>query len=258
MREIQDDFDQYLEQGDVLYGREDWDGALRTYDRALRAARDMEDRAEAFCALGDTLLAQARAGDAWHMYAKAVDLDPDGAVGHCGMADVCFERWDLDRALALLRVALARDPELARAHYLMGLVLERFGQAAAARRRFHRAVRLDPDSFALPLQVDGPAFDEALSDALRDVPRDVQQAMADLDLSVEDVPSKDDGRVLREHDIGPMVPGLLLEPEGEGGRPRLVLYRQNLAKVATTREALVEEIRRTIVGELSDDPAVAV
>lgn len=258
MDKILQDFDALLEGGDRLYSSEEYEDALDAYERSLRAASDDTQRAESYCALGDALLALGRGGEAIFMYEKAVDLDADFAGGYCGQADVHFERWEFQHARELLALALARDPDYARAHYLYGLILEKCGEHEAARQRFRKASALDPEYYASPLELDPEEFAPLVSQALRGLPSSARKLVANVAIELRLLPDPEDAPSLRELDISPQVPALLYEsvepadPLDPTDSMRLVLFQRNIEKLAASREAIVAEVQKGIMYELSD------
>jgi len=94
---------------------------------------------------------------AWHlapqMFRRAIELDPDYAQAHAGLADALTElllwrlakREDvLDEALAASRRALALAPDLAECQVAHAHVLSLAGDHEAAVAAFERAIALDP------------------------------------------------------------------------------------------------------------------
>ncbi|TWI10228.1 TPR end-of-group domain-containing protein [Aerolutibacter ruishenii] len=94
---------------------------------------------------------------AWHlapqMFRRAIELDPDYAQAHAGLADALTElllwrlaqREDvLDEALAASRRALALAPDLAECQVAHAHVLSLAGEHDAAVAAFERAIQLDP------------------------------------------------------------------------------------------------------------------
>ena len=93
----------------------------------------------------------------WHhapqMFRRAIELDPDYAQAHAGLADALIElllwrlarREDvLDEALAASHRALELAPELAEVHVAHAHVLSLAGEHDAATAAFERAIALDP------------------------------------------------------------------------------------------------------------------
>jgi adenylate cyclase len=90
------------------------------------------------------------------MYRRAIEIDPDYAQAHAGLADVLTELllWRfarpedvLDEALAASHRALELAPELAEAHVAHAHTLDFSGEHDAAAREFERALELDPDLY---------------------------------------------------------------------------------------------------------------
>lgn len=94
---------------------------------------------------------------AWHlapqMFRRAIELDPDYAQAHAGLADALTELllWRLakreevlDEALAASRRALALAPDLAECQVAHAHVLSLAGDHDAAVAAFERAIALDP------------------------------------------------------------------------------------------------------------------
>ncbi len=89
------------------------------------------------------------------MFARAVEVDPDYALAHAGLADCgaylymhVFGQDDMrDAALTAARRAVALDPELAQARVSLGLALSLTLDHVASEREFERAIELDPRLF---------------------------------------------------------------------------------------------------------------
>lgn len=89
------------------------------------------------------------------MFERAIELDPDFARAHAGVADCCsflYMYWDsstanLEAADASSRRALELDPTSAEAHTSRGVALTLRQDHAAASREFETALKLDPKLF---------------------------------------------------------------------------------------------------------------
>ena len=86
------------------------------------------------------------------MFARAIEIDPDYARAHAGIADCCSFLYmycdastaNLERADSTSRKALELDPELADAHVARGLAVSLKRQYDEAHREFETAIRLNP------------------------------------------------------------------------------------------------------------------
>ena len=89
------------------------------------------------------------------MFERAIELDPEYALAHAGVADCCsflYQYFDaspanLKRADAASLRALELAPALAEAHASRGLAVSLSGRFEEADREFEMAMRLDPKSF---------------------------------------------------------------------------------------------------------------
>jgi serine/threonine protein kinase/Flp pilus assembly protein TadD len=92
---------------------------------------------------------------ACEMFGKAIDVDPEYALAHAGVADCCSflyiywgsHREDLERAEAASQKALSLDPDLAEAHAARGLAVSLSKRYDEAEREFEMAIRLNPNLF---------------------------------------------------------------------------------------------------------------
>jgi serine/threonine protein kinase/Tfp pilus assembly protein PilF len=86
------------------------------------------------------------------MFNRAIDVDPEYALAHAGVADCCsllymyFDARDLNLRQADLasRKALELEPDLAEAHVARGLAVSLSKRYDEAEREFEAAMRLDP------------------------------------------------------------------------------------------------------------------
>ncbi len=89
------------------------------------------------------------------MFAKAIEIDPDYAMAHAGIADCCSllnmyypsNECDLEQADSASQKALELDPDLPEAHAARGFALWQMKCADDAIREFETAIRLDPKQF---------------------------------------------------------------------------------------------------------------
>jgi adenylate cyclase len=90
------------------------------------------------------------------MFRRAIELDPDYAQAHAGLADSLVDllMWRLvrpedvlDEALAAGKRALELAPDLAEAHVARGNTLSLAGDAGAATSTFERAIALNPELY---------------------------------------------------------------------------------------------------------------
>ncbi len=102
--------------------------------------------------------ARQTTGQAWRqaasMYRRAIEIDPDYAQAHAGLADILAQQmlWRhahptevLAEASAAASRALDLAPDLAEAHVAQGHIRSLSGDASGANRSFERAIELNPE-----------------------------------------------------------------------------------------------------------------
>jgi len=240
--------------------RDDVEEALSLLRRASRLARGDDPALEGELALleGQAL---GRLGD------------PRGALSRItearrrlpGDADVLLERalalFELCRfedADAELDEALRLAPDDAWAHHAKGRVAERLGRAEEAGRSFARARALAPEDFPEPVALSPEAFEQAVEDALVQMPEPVRRYLGNVAITVEDLPSEEE-LLASEPPLSPSILGMFRGaplPHKESQDPwshfpsSISLYQRNLEAFARDREELVDEIGVTLVHEV--------
>ncbi len=126
-------------------------------DQTRRLARRSTENSESFQYYLNGLAALNGEGDgrekAREFFAKAIELDPDFALGY---AELAWLYWGdanatgdpsqiMPKARAAAEKALAIDPELAKAHVAMAVVHEYEFDWASAEREYRRAIELSPN-----------------------------------------------------------------------------------------------------------------
>ena len=189
---------------------------------------------------------------------EALALAPDHLDAMLERAFALFELLRLEEARRQLEEALARAPDEAWAHQQLGLLAERRGDLAEAGRRFTRARKLDPRAFPRPVTVSRAEFQRLAEAALEEIPEPVRRHLANVPITVEDLPSDDDlgGGDTR---LSPTILGLFRgAPYGQKASAdpwshlpsAIVLFQRNLERAAASRRELQEQIAVTLVHEV--------
>jgi predicted Zn-dependent protease with MMP-like domain/Flp pilus assembly protein TadD len=238
---------------DLERGRE----LARSAARLARKAGDGALEGEAAWLEGAALTDLGRPDEALALLDAAARALPDATGVHLDRGIALYElcRWDEARQ-ALIRAEEA-DPDDAWTQHHLGLVAERRGEANEARRRFDLARKLAPDDFPRPIELSKAAFDAAVEEAFAKLPEQVRRYLANVAVTVEDLPSEDDLRAA-DPPLSPGSLGMFRGPaygRGEGDPwthlpSSIVLYQRNLERLARSREELAEEIRVTLVHEV--------
>lgn len=104
----------YMNEGLALERHGDFDGAITSYQLALR---DEPANVKVLQYIAIALSRTGRIEEAIRHYRRAIELQPDLAGAHYGLAFLLRRRGDTERAAEHLRAFLAkppRDPEMAR------------------------------------------------------------------------------------------------------------------------------------------------
>jgi predicted Zn-dependent protease with MMP-like domain/Flp pilus assembly protein TadD len=239
--------------------RADLEHGLALARQGLKRARKADDAScTAALALtaGQALSALGEAAEALPFLARAAGAEPEWAIPRLEQGIALYELCRFAEAERALLEAARLDPEDAWIHQHLGLVLERRGDAAGALSRFERARDLDREAFPKPVTLTPAEFDRAVERALEDLPPRVRQALANVSISVEDLPAEDD-LLASDPPLSPSILGLFRGAsmaEGSaaaaGALPAIVLYQRNLQRFARSRAELVQEIRVTLVHEV--------
>ena len=171
-----------------------------------------------------------------------------------------FELGNFEEARRSLERGLALEPECAHSTYHMALVMEHTGalEEPSAPSRRPRGSR--PSMYPLPTRIDDAEFEAAASQALSSLPEPIRRYTENCPVIVEDLPSEE---LVRQEFVSPQVLGLFSGvPRTEPGASptlgtlqrtdtdRILLFKRNLEKIATTRDELVEQIQITVKHEI--------
>jgi len=114
--------------------------SLAAYDYVLRGLEQLN------------LAGEEHNSEARRQFEKAVELDPQYAVGHAYLALAIYVQWrttrapgELDRALVSARQALALDENDSRCHRILGLIYAQLRQHDLAEFHSERSIALNPN-----------------------------------------------------------------------------------------------------------------
>ncbi len=229
--------------------------------RGRKAARREGDRdleADLLWLEGAALTELADPAEALARLDEALALAPDHLDAMLERGFALFELLRFDEARRQAEAVLARAPDEAAAHHQLGLLAERRGDRAEADRRFKRARRLDPQGFPAPVTVSRAEFERLAEAALADVPEVVRRYLANVPITVEDLPADDDLSA-SEPPLSPTILGLFRgAPYGQkvSADPwshlpsSIVLYQRNLERAVADAAELEEQIAVTLVHEV--------
>src|SRR6267378_744926 len=132
----------HVVKGDALMAKNDLDGAIGEYRRALR----MNPRnAQAHYQIGFVMKTKGDLDGAIAEYRQAIRLKPDLALAHANLGSALRVKHDLDGSIAELKEALHINPDMAEAHRDLGFDLGLKRDMDGAIVELREAVRLNPD-----------------------------------------------------------------------------------------------------------------
>lgn len=215
------------------------------------------DNADGLFLLGESSLELGDFEGALLAYERHLELTEPRAESLLGLAIAQFNTCDLDGCIETSRQVIDRAPDLAEAHYYLGLALEHLeGTQSEALSELAAANQLDPVAFPFPLQIELGAWQDLIQRALVLLPQSLRTFWTDLPILLIDRPDLDE-LVEGDAPITPTVTGLYQGTPPEEGDPwvqrpeALRLYTGNLAR-SPSEEHLIDALARTFEHEARD------
>lgn len=186
---------------------------------------------------------------------RAIKTGTDQPVYRAFEGQILFELGRFDEARRVLDQAAAMDPDSPHAVYHLALVAERQGDAEAAKAGFERANALDPAHYSLPVEMEHATFEEAVREALDNLPRSIREYTENVPILIEDWPSDE---LISRESLSPQILGLFQgvprTARGVTDQPedldRVLIFKRNLEKVCLDREDLIDQIQITVRHEI--------
>lgn len=180
---------------------------LEQWDAAVVEAEELLDESpshpDGLFLLGEALLHVADFELARRCYEQRLALHGAHVESMLGIAVAAFQSCDVDTATAMAQDVVQRAPDLAEAHFYLGLSLEHQpGRATEAWNALAAANQLAPDRFPLPRPLDEEGWRRVIYRALQALHPLLQRFYVGMDFRLEDLPSLEE---LRAHDI-PLPP----------------------------------------------------
>ncbi len=156
----------------------------------------------------------------------------------------------VDDALASARRAVELEPDWADAHNVLGLVQTQRGGIERADRSFQRASELAPDDFEKPFRLAPEAFERVVEEALGLLPEEFAKYLENVEVAVEDVPGLELMQSGSTFDDLGLYIGESIQWSDWDFPDRILLFQRNLENISPDREALIQEIRDTVLHEV--------
>jgi predicted Zn-dependent protease with MMP-like domain len=161
-----------------------------------------------------------------------------------------LQRGERKPALAAAVRAVELDRDSPEAHYVHGLVLTQLRRIADADAAFARATELDPETYFRPCRLSAEEFDEAVDEALADLPEEFESHLENVEIAIEDVPADSLIREGIEFDLLGLYQGGTIQADSFRFPDRILLFHRNLENISPARAELLEEIRDTVYHEI--------
>ncbi len=221
----------------------------------VRGSRKLRAQFALLSAMAFNDLGQAK--DALERAEQVLEVERDSTEARYERAVALFELCRFSEAKAAFIALLGDGERGAHAHHHLGLLLERERKWKQADEHFARARRLAPQEFSEPQLISKEAFDAELAKAVSELPPDMRHDLAGIPVSAEELPSSSD-LISGDPPLSPAILGLFRGPPlGEvctaAAHPpcrSVALYRRNLARVASTHDELLHQIRLTLQHEI--------
>ena len=243
-----------LDQAWAAFDDDELDAAVRV----LEALRDEAGDDPGVLELEiEIALARDDPDEALELCERWLQVDPGDPSPVITAAEIYLDVFgDAKRAVKLLREVVARDDlaidEEADARWLLGAALEERHDHKGTVREWLAVLRLDKAAEPKESMMPAARFEEVAEKALRELPDEVIEWLANVPILVEERPSEamvlegTDPRILGLYSGVPMPGQSVLGPPSGSV---IQLFRRNLERDAHDEEDLADEIRITVLHE---------
>jgi tetratricopeptide (TPR) repeat protein len=152
------EYEEYLEQGEILAGEGLIEEALARFEQALAAAPENPEVIEA---VGRALLNLDRLEEAEASFLDALELDPEWVGPRMGLAMVALRRDEPFKIVHHLERAIETDPEYPDAYVELGRYYGAMAEPALAKATFERWTARHPEDADMLINAGLTAFDAA-------------------------------------------------------------------------------------------------
>ena len=152
------EYEEYLQQGEILAGEGLIEEALSRFEQALEAAPENPEVIEA---VGRALLNLDRLEEAEASFLDALELDPEWVAPRMGLALVALRRDEPFKIVHHLERAIEADPEYPEAYVELGRYYGSMAEPALAKATFERWTARHPEDADMLINAGLTAFDAA-------------------------------------------------------------------------------------------------
>jgi len=229
---------------------EDIEEAKKELRRAVRQFPENIDLKEWEAALS---ISEERFEEALRILDSILEKDPWRPYAIRERASVLIDLGRFPEALESLRSLL--EVEVGRAHYEIGLCLDREGKTREADAEFREAARLAPDEHSIPPRLHLERFEALVAEAMDSIPDRFVPYLEQVTVAVQDYPSASE---VEAGGLDPFVLGLYVGVprtdrtwESADNLDRIIVFKRNHELLDLPLEDLREEVRKTVVHEIA-------
>jgi predicted Zn-dependent protease with MMP-like domain/Flp pilus assembly protein TadD len=239
----------------------DSEEALELADELLAGSLDRDVESEVYYLKAKALFYLEDLEGSLFLLRRALQVQGELPVYRAFEGQILFEMGRMAEARHSLERARGMEPDAPHTLYHLALITEHEGNHLRAEQLFEQAERGQPDLYPRPVRIEPAEFQATAEQAVRALPEQIQNYVANCPIIIEDLPGPS---LIREYQIPPTLLGLFLgtpvtEPGysptmGTGLRvapDKILLFKRNLEKVATSRADLIEQIQITVKHELA-------
>jgi len=238
----------------------EYEETLDLADALLKRDLDGRTQGEVFYLKAKALFYLDDLEGALFLLRRALQSQGEEAVYRGFEGQILFELGRLDDAARSLGRAQQLEPDSAHTLYHLALLAEHDRDYVGAEDLFAQAEQAQPELYPRPVRMPIEEFQRAAEQAVSSLPAHIRSYVSNCPILIEDLP---DRGVLEEQSISPQLLGLFMGvPTTEPGHSptlgtavqtgvdRILLFKRNLEKVASSQAELIEQVQITVKHEI--------
>ncbi len=134
----------YHNLGCLLFGKNDYAGALKAWEQALNYNQDEDYQFSIYNNIGQVFAAQGKISDAIKYYYKSIELKADFSLAYSNLGKICQQQNQHETAVYCFEKVIELEPNNQFAYTDCGASLLQLGRIDAALQHFQTVIALDP------------------------------------------------------------------------------------------------------------------
>jgi len=127
--------------------KQDYDGAVREFKRAIGLDSSPENAAKAYDLLATVYIQQGKTGDAIKAYKASISIAPSDDNAHLKLGNIYFNQKQYGDAEREYKTAININPSYSTNRYSLGQVYLATGRHQEAEHLFNQVIRMDPSQY---------------------------------------------------------------------------------------------------------------